>query len=170
LGIRGADDVAGLEQKPSPSWRRTLFTVFSGLTPAAPHPVADKESREGMQVGEARRLHERRLSVVNPDARLSEAGEDESLALLEEARGNRLRVMRMEGQHARSDLKASAGDRLVIHPHHFGEPERDGEILEVIGADGSPPYLVRWSDDGHVSEVFPGPDASVEHFVHGEGG
>jgi len=34
---------------------------------------------------------------------------------------------------------------------------RDGEILEVHGEDGGPPYLVRWSDSGHESLVFPGP-------------
>ncbi|MEX2420601.1 MAG: DUF1918 domain-containing protein, partial [Actinomycetota bacterium] len=43
---------------------------------------------------------------------------------------------------------------------------RDGEILEVLGEAGGPPYVVRWSDDGHVSRIFPGSDAYVEHFVH----
>jgi hypothetical protein len=76
----------------------------------------------------------------------------------------------VEGEHSRSNLKASPGDRLVIHGHHLGEPERDGEILEVIGEGGAPPYVVRWSDDGHVSELFPGSDASVEHFEHGADG
>jgi hypothetical protein len=28
-----------------------------------------------------------------------------------------------------------------------------GEILEVRRADGTPPYLVRWSDDGHEAHV-----------------
>jgi hypothetical protein len=53
----------------------------------------------------------------------------------------------------------------VIRGHHLGEPDRDGEILEVLGADGAPPYMVRW-EDGHVAEVFPGSDASVQHFEH----
>lgn len=30
------------------------------------------------------------------------------------------------------------------------EPDRDGEILEVRGDDGRPPYIVGWSDDGRV--------------------
>jgi hypothetical protein len=55
---------------------------------------------------------------------------------------------------------------LVIRGHSVGERLRDGEILEVLGEDGGPPYVVRWSDDGHVSRVFPGSDAYVEHFVH----
>lgn len=62
-----------------------------------------------------------------------------------------------------STLRASPGDRLVIHGHHVGEPERDAEILEMLGEDGAPPYLVRWSDDGHVSRFYPSSDAYVSH-------
>ncbi|HET8663806.1 MAG TPA: DUF1918 domain-containing protein [Nocardioides sp.] len=62
-------------------------------------------------------------------------------------------------------MYAAVGDRLVIHSHHLDAPDRDGEIVEVRHADGSPPYLVRWSDTGHESLMFPGPDATVEHFV-----
>lgn len=59
-------------------------------------------------------------------------------------------------------MRASAGDRLVIHGHHVGEPDRRAEILEVHGREGAPPYLVRW-DDGHESTFFPASDATVEH-------
>lgn len=55
------------------------------------------------------------------------------------------------------------GDRLVIRGHHQGEPERDAEVLEVLGDEGAPPYVVRWQDDGHVSRLYPGSDAYVEH-------
>lgn len=65
-----------------------------------------------------------------------------------------------------SKVRAVPGDRLVIHGHHVGEPERDAEILEVLGDDGAPPYLVRWSDDGHVSRFYPSSDSYVRHFVH----
>lgn len=68
------------------------------------------------------------------------------------------------------ELHASPGDRLVVHGHHVGEPARDGEILEVLGDDGGPPFLVRWSDDGHVSRVYPSSDIHVEHFEHGSPG
>jgi hypothetical protein len=63
-------------------------------------------------------------------------------------------------------MKATVGDRLVIRPHVVGEPGRDAEILEVRGADGGPPYLVQWSDDGHVGLMYPGSDAYVDHLVH----
>lgn len=62
-----------------------------------------------------------------------------------------------------SRLHARPGDRLVVRGHHQGELQRDGEILKVLGEDGAPPYLVRWSD-GHESEVFPGSDIFVEQF------
>ncbi|RBQ12196.1 hypothetical protein DP939_44190 [Spongiactinospora rosea] len=39
-------------------------------------------------------------------------------------------------------------------------------IVEVRNADGSPPYTVRWLDQGHLALVFPGPDARVEHVTH----
>ena len=60
---------------------------------------------------------------------------------------------------------ATVGDRLVIKGQCVGEPVRDGEILEVRHADGSPPYVVRWADTGRESLFFPGSDASVHHFA-----
>ena len=65
-----------------------------------------------------------------------------------------------------SARSARAGDRLVIRGHREGEPERDAEILEVMGPDGTPPYRVCWQDDGHESIYYPGSDAYVEHLAH----
>ena len=65
-------------------------------------------------------------------------------------------------------MEAHAGDRLVVKGHRVGVLQRDAEILEVRGTHGSSPYLVRWSDDGHESLVFPGPDAAVERRVRGK--
>jgi hypothetical protein len=45
----------------------------------------------------------------------------------------------------------------------MGQPDRDGEVLEVHGPDGEPPYVVRWSDTGEEGLFFPGSDASVRH-------
>lgn len=63
-----------------------------------------------------------------------------------------------------SEPRVTPGDRIVVKGHHVGEHERDGEIIEVLGKEGAPPYLVRWEADGHVSEFFPSSDAHVEHF------
>lgn len=63
-------------------------------------------------------------------------------------------------------MQAVVGDRLVVKGHRYTEPDRDAEIIEVHGQDGGPPYLVRWSDDGHIGLVYPGPDASIAHLDH----
>ena len=60
-------------------------------------------------------------------------------------------------------MQTHEGDRLIVRGRNVDAPNRDGKILEVHGANGSPPYLVQWSDDGHIGLVFPGPDAVVEH-------
>ena len=52
------------------------------------------------------------------------------------------------------DSSAEPGDRLVIRGHRQGEPERDGEIVEVLGDGGASPFVVRWEEDGHVSRVY----------------
>lgn len=63
-------------------------------------------------------------------------------------------------------MKAQAGDRLIIKGHYVGEPDRDAEILEVRGPGGTPPFVVRWEEDGRTGIFFPGADAVVEHFEH----
>jgi effector-binding domain-containing protein len=65
-------------------------------------------------------------------------------------------------------MKASTGDQLIVHGTRIDDVTRDAEILEARGRDGGPPYLVRWSDTGHETLFFPGPDASVHHFEHQE--
>jgi hypothetical protein len=63
-------------------------------------------------------------------------------------------------------MQASVGDQIVIHAHRIGQPDRDGEVVDVRGSDGGPPYMVRWGDNGHEALFFPGSDASVQHFGH----
>ena len=60
-------------------------------------------------------------------------------------------------------MKAKVGDELVIEGHRVGEHVRTGEILEVRGDDGGPPYLVRWDDSGHETLLFPGSDCVIKH-------
>lgn len=58
---------------------------------------------------------------------------------------------------------AKSGDRLIVKSRTADGTDREGEILEVTHPDGSPPYLVLWSDTGHETLTFPGPDAFVQH-------
>jgi hypothetical protein len=59
-------------------------------------------------------------------------------------------------------MQAKVGDRLVVESKHVGESRKVGEVIEVRGHDGEPPYLVRWSD-GHEGLMFPGADAHIDH-------
>ncbi|MEU4802026.1 DUF1918 domain-containing protein [Actinosynnema sp. NPDC023587] len=58
-------------------------------------------------------------------------------------------------------MHAIVGDRLHVHSRAVGLDERVGEILEVRGTEGAPPYLVRFPD-GYEGLVYPGPDSLVE--------
>lgn len=57
-------------------------------------------------------------------------------------------------------MHAHVGDRLVVEGSKVGTPIREGEVLEVRGPDGTPPYVVKWND-GHEGLTFPGPDAHI---------
>lgn len=57
-------------------------------------------------------------------------------------------------------MKASVGDRLVVEGRTETTARKEGEVVEVRGPDGGPPYVVRWSD-GHEGLTYPGPDAHV---------
>jgi hypothetical protein len=59
-------------------------------------------------------------------------------------------------------MRASVGDEVTVKGRHQGDGDRHGEIIEVHGEDGAPPYLVRWRDE-HESVFFPSSDCVVEH-------
>lgn len=64
-------------------------------------------------------------------------------------------------------MRAQVGNWLIVEGLTDASSRRQGQIVEVDHADGSPPYWVRWLGDDHSSLVFPGPDARVEaHPVH----
>lgn len=59
-------------------------------------------------------------------------------------------------------MKAFVGDRYVQASGVVDGPVRDGRVVELRHPDGSPPYVVEWSDTKERTLVFPGPDAHVE--------
>ena len=66
-------------------------------------------------------------------------------------------------------MRAKVGDWLVVHSRRVDDGVREAQVLEVRHADGSPPYVVRWLDDDHVSVVFPSSDTTVlEHRPHAD--
>ena len=62
-------------------------------------------------------------------------------------------------------MHADVGDTIAIPGRHVGETGRLGQVLEVRGAEGSPPYRVRW-DDGHEAVCWPGPETRIQHEGH----
>ena len=62
-------------------------------------------------------------------------------------------------------MHATVGDTIAVPGRHVGESGRIGEVLEVRGADGRPPYVVRWND-GHEAVCYPGPETRVSHAGH----
>ncbi|KHL11136.1 uncharacterized protein DUF1918 [Mumia flava] len=59
-------------------------------------------------------------------------------------------------------MHAQPGEKVTIHGGKVGTPDRHGEVVEVHGEDGGPPFLVRF-DDGSETLLFPGPDCTIEH-------
>jgi hypothetical protein len=59
-------------------------------------------------------------------------------------------------------MQARRGDRLVLEGTRVGDLRRVGVIIDLSHDDGTPPYYVRWLDDGRQTLVFPGPDARVK--------
>ena len=60
-------------------------------------------------------------------------------------------------------MKASLGDRIVVVSPQVGSAVREGIVVELKHPDGSPPYVVEWSDSGQRALYFPGTDGRVEH-------
>ncbi|HEY5184233.1 MAG TPA: DUF1918 domain-containing protein [Actinomycetes bacterium] len=57
-------------------------------------------------------------------------------------------------------MHAAVGDHLQLHSNRTGQPDRNGEIIEVRGPNGMPPYRVRW-DNGLEDLIIPSSDATV---------
>ena len=60
-------------------------------------------------------------------------------------------------------MRGQVGDRISVRATHVGERVRDGQIMEVRGPDGSPPYVVEWSETGHRGLYYPDTDAVIHH-------
>ena len=58
-------------------------------------------------------------------------------------------------------MRATVGDQLHVHGRTVGSSERYGEIVEVRGEHGNPPYVVKFGEDDERL-MFPGSDCEVE--------
>jgi len=59
-------------------------------------------------------------------------------------------------------MHAHIGDRLVLEGTHLGDGRRTAVITGLPHPDGTPPYEVRWLNDGHTTLIYPGPQARIE--------
>lgn len=57
-------------------------------------------------------------------------------------------------------MHAKPGDRIEVDSAQVGTTPRQGEVLEVLDADRTEHYRIRWSD-GHESLYFPSSDARI---------
>ena len=64
-------------------------------------------------------------------------------------------------------MRAQIGDVIVLAGERVGQPTRAGQVLEVRGPDGGPPYLVRWND-GHTGLLYPGPGSVLRVISPGD--
>jgi hypothetical protein len=51
-------------------------------------------------------------------------------------------------------MDAKTGDRILVEAETVGQPDREGEVLEVIEGSTRVSYRVRWAD-GHESIFTP---------------
>ncbi|WP_328947253.1 DUF1918 domain-containing protein [Streptomyces sp. NBC_00250] len=65
-------------------------------------------------------------------------------------------------------MQANVGDKLLVHGRTVGHHDRTAQVLQVLGENGTPPYRVKFDDDGHEALMSPGPDTVVRH--HPEAG
>ena len=60
-----------------------------------------------------------------------------------------------------TQLRVQVGDRLVLPARTVGEATRTAVVVEVLGDEGRPPFLLEWKD-GSRTIVFPSSAAYVE--------
>ncbi|WP_374314638.1 DUF1918 domain-containing protein [Microbacterium sp.] len=59
-------------------------------------------------------------------------------------------------------MRATVGDRVIIHGRIVGSAGRAGEVIEVRGSEEAPLLVVRY-DDGHEAVLSPGSDCEIRH-------
>ena len=57
-------------------------------------------------------------------------------------------------------MRAEVGDQLVVGTN------RIGVVIGVPAEDGSPPYIIKWLNDGHIAMVQPDQYARIIRFRH----
>ena len=59
-------------------------------------------------------------------------------------------------------MKAQIGDQVIVASAQPGAAARTGTIVGLRHPDGTPPYVVRWTDTGQEGVYFPRHDGRIE--------
>ena len=59
-------------------------------------------------------------------------------------------------------MRACVGDWLIVEGIQVGDSRRRGQIVEVQGPNGGPPYLIHWLETGRTTLFIPGADIHIE--------
>ena len=59
-------------------------------------------------------------------------------------------------------MEAHIGDHVVVEGTKVGQPQRRGQVLEILRGAGGDRLRVRWEGTDHETVLAPGPDMSVE--------
>ena len=59
-------------------------------------------------------------------------------------------------------MEVNVGDEIVVDGVRMGDPQRKGEILEILNVGDVVHYRIQW-DDGQEALFYPG---STTHVVH----
>ncbi len=128
----------------------TVLPLTSGWNPGPQRPTNE---RSMAMTGRGR---DRVTVMVTVDAKFHPGRGTSDAGQGQDGRGCRTRT----GRESRL-MQAKKGDWLVVESSVVDRSGRRGLILDAEGPDGTPPFLVRWEDNGHEGLVFPGPDAHV---------
>lgn len=72
-----------------------------------------------------------------------------------------IELVRRPGGEQEMQLRVQEGDRLVLPALRVGGVTRTAVVVEVLGEEGLPPFLLQW-DDGSQTIVFPSNTTYVE--------
>src|SRR5918997_6167562 len=72
--------------------------------------------------------------------------------------------------HQEVAMEAHIGDHVVVEGTKVGQPQRRGEVLEILRGAGGDRLRVRWQGTGHETVLVPGPDMSIESGGGAQGG
>jgi ketosteroid isomerase-like protein len=163
----------GRRTEPPDRWQdaRKRFVQDTYALPASARRIHDPEPVRAIRSGALEDLTARVRSDI--EARIpstgvaapSHRGVEEAMTTPASTRESDRAAPRADPTPSRTTVYARAGDEIVVRGTTVGVVTRDSEVVCVHHRDGSPPYDVRWAEDGRLTLYFPGPDGYIRHLA-----